>query len=133
MLYVAIKKQKKMPIYFFQKVLIGTQDKSKVQSKAQNRAQVGAVLLDKAPIIILTKYFDYSNVFLVENIAELPKHTKINGYIIKLEKYKLLFFSFIYSLKSIEFETLKTYIKTNLTNKFIWLFKSPIGISIFFN
>ena len=30
-------------------------------------------------------------------------------------------------------ETLKTYIKTNMTNGFIWLFKSPVGAFILFN
>lgn len=49
----------------------------KVQIKSQSKAQVGVLLFDKAFIAVLAKYFNYSNVFLAENAAELPKHIKI--------------------------------------------------------
>ena len=35
------------------------------------KAQVGVLIFDKAPTIILIEYFDYSNVFLAKNVAEL--------------------------------------------------------------
>ena len=68
--------------------------------------------------------------FLVKNAIVLSKYTRINDHIIKLEKVKQLSFSLIYSLEPVELEILKTYIKTNLANDFIWpskfLAKAPI-------
>ena len=74
---------------------------------------------------ITTKYSNYSNVFSAENVAELLKYTVINNHIIELVKDKQPSFGSIYSLKPIELEILKIYIKTNLANSFIRLFKSP--------
>ena len=98
-----------MPVYF--------------EKQAQIKAQVGALLFNKAPIKISVKYSDYSNVFSVENLAKLPENTKINKHAIKLKKIKKLLFGPIYSLKPIELETLKIYIKTNLASSFIRPFK----------
>ena len=39
-------------------------------------------------MIILAKYFNDNNVFLVKNIVEFLEHIKINNYIIELEKDK---------------------------------------------
>ena len=69
-MYVAIRKQKKMPEYF------------------KRQAQVEALPFDKAPIEVLAEYSDYSNVFLVENTVKLLKYIGINDYVIKLEKGK---------------------------------------------
>ena len=69
---------------------------------------------------------------LAKNIVELSKYIGINNYIIKLEKSKQIFFRSIYNLKLVELKILKTYIKINLANSFIWLFKSLIKIYIFF-
>ena len=57
----------------------------------------------------------------------------MNNYAIKLEKGKQLLFGPIYSLGSVELETLKTYIKANLANGFIRPFKSPAKALIFFD
>ena len=57
----------------------------------------------------------------------------MNEHAIKLEKGKQPLFGLIYSLSLVESETLKTYIKTNLANNFIWPFKSPAGASILFD
>ena len=91
------------------------------------------MLFDKAPTKIPVEYSDYSNVFSAKNIAELPENTGINKYIIKLEESKQLPFGPIYTLEPVELETLKTYIKTNLANGFIWLSKSFTKAFIFFN
>ena len=56
------------------------------------KAQVRALIFDEAPTIIPVEYFDYSNVFLVENIAKLPEYTGMNNYINKLEESKELLF-----------------------------------------
>ena len=100
---------------------------------SKKQAQVGVLLFDKAPIEILVEYSNYSNVFSAENTVELLENTGINEHIIKLEEGKQLPFGLIYSLRPIELETLKTYIKTNLANGFIQSFKFPIGAPIFFN
>ncbi len=58
---------------------------------------------------------------------------RINSHAIKLVDDRQLPYSSIYSLGLVKLETLKTYIKNNLPNGFIRLFKSLIGILIFFN
>ena len=67
-------------------VIIQEQEKISVDSKRQVR--VGALLFDKAFTKIPAEYSDYSNVFSVENVVELPENTGINEYAIKLEKGK---------------------------------------------
>ena len=102
-----------------------------VHSKKQ--AQVGALLFDKAPTKVLIEYFDYSDIFSIENTAELPEYTGINNYTIKLEEDKQPLFDPIYSLGPVELETLKTYIKTNLANNFIQPSMSLARAPILFN
>ena len=58
---MAIWEREKMPMY------------SKKQ--AQIKAQIGALLFNKAPTRVLAKYSDYSNVFSAEYIVELPENT----------------------------------------------------------
>ena len=105
----------------------------KTQSRAKSGAQVKALIFDKTPIEVPAKYSNYSDVFSTENAAELPENTKINEYAIELEEAKQLLFGPIYNLDLVELETLKTYIKTNLTNGFIRLSKFPIEAPILFN
>ena len=105
----------------------------KFQIKAQSKAQVGALLFDKVPTEVPAEYFNYSDVFSTENVAELLKNAKINKHAIKLEEGKQLPFGPIYSLGPIELETLNTYIKTNLANNFIWSSKSPARAHILFD
>ena len=64
---------------------------------------------------------------------ELSENIGMIEYIIELEKDKQTIFRLIYSLRLVELETLKTYIKTNLANSFIWPFKSPIKALILFD
>ena len=104
-------------------VVIQEREEMPVLSKKQ--AQVGALLFNKAPTEVPAEYSDYNNVFLAENVAELPENTGMNEYAIELEEGKQLPFSPIYSLGLVELETLKTYIETNLANGFIRPSKSP--------
>ena len=67
---VAIWKQEKMPVH------------------SEKQAQVRALLFDKAFIEVLVEYSDFNNVFLTENVAELPENTGINEHAIKLEEGK---------------------------------------------
>ena len=63
----------------------------------------------------------------------LPKPTTLNEHAINLEDGKRPPYRPIYSLSSVELETLKTYIKTHLKTGFIRLFKSPSGAPILFD
>ena len=119
MMYVAIWKEEEMPVY------------SKKQSQIE--AKVGALLWNKAPTEFLVEDFDYDNVFSAEYIVELSENTRINKLAIKLEKNKQPLFRLIYSLRPVELETLKTYIKTNLANSFIWPSKSFARAPILFD
>ena len=60
----------------------------KAQIKVQNGAQVRDLIFNKAPTEIPAEYSNYSNIFLVKNVAELLKYTKINDYAIELEEDK---------------------------------------------
>ena len=99
----------------------------------KRQAQVRTLIFDDAPIKVLAEYFDYSNVFSAKNIPELLEHTRMNEHTIKLKEGKQSPFGSIYSLSLVELEMLKTYIKTNLTNSFIWPSKSPAGALILFD
>lgn len=61
-------------------------------------------------MLILVKYSDYNNTFLIKKIAKLLKYIRIKNYIIKLKKDKQLFFSLIYSLELVKLKTVKIYI-----------------------
>ena len=125
--YVAIQEHEKMAMDPDKK------DQIEAQSGAQSRALVEALIFNKASIEVLAEYSNYSDVFSAENAAELLKNTKMNEHAIELEESKQPLFGRIYSLGSIELETLKTYIKTNLANDFIQHFKSLTGAPILFD
>ena len=99
----------------------------------KKQAQVGALLFDKALIKVPVEYFDYSNIFSVENIAKLLENIRINEHIIELEEGKQPPFNLIYSLGLVELEILKIYIETNLANGFIWPSKSLAEALILFD
>ena len=46
----------------------------------------------------MIEYSDYSNIFLVKNIAKLSKNIEINEHAIKLEKSKQPPFGLVYNL-----------------------------------
>ena len=90
-----------------------------------------ALLLAKE-VIVLINYSDFANVFLEKSANVLPERTGANEHTIKLEESKQPPYRSIYSLGSVEFETFKTYIKTNLSNGFIRTSKSPASAPILF-
>ena len=112
-------------------VYVAIREREQMLVHSKKQAQVGALLFHKAPTKVLAEYSNYNNVFLVENTAELLENTGMNEYSITLKKGKQSPFGPIYSLKLVELETLKTYIKTNLANGFIRSFKSPAKTPIF--
>ena len=90
-----------------------------------------ALLLAKE-VNVLTEYWDFVDVFSKKSANVLPKRTGANEHAIELEKGKQPPYGPIYSLKTVELKTQKTYIKTNLANGFIWALKSLAGALILF-
>ena len=132
-IYVAMREQEKTAIHPDRKAQIEAQRGVQSGAQIQDKAQVRALLFDKAPTEVPIEYCNYNNVFSAENTAELPENTGINEYAIELEEDKQLPFELIYNLSLVELETLKTYIKTNLANSFIWPFKYPAGPPMLFD
>ena len=79
---------------------------------------------------MLAEYSDFADTFSKKWVKVLLKCTEINKHVIKLKDGKQLSYRPIYSLGPVELQTLKTYIKTNLSNGFIQLLKSPAGALI---
>ena len=82
---------------------------------------------------ILTKYSDFSNVFLEKKTLMLPERTNLNEYAIELEDDKQLPYRPIYSLGPVELETLRIYIKTYLKTEFIRPSQPLAGAPILFD
>ena len=97
------------------------------------RVQIAALIANEAPNSISTEYFDFINVFSPKIASKLLEYTIINNYTIKSVNNWQSFYKSIYSLGLIEFETLKTCIKTNLANSFIRPSKFPARASIYFD
>lgn len=88
--------------------------------------------VEKTPIAIPSIYINFVNVFFLNLIAKLPEHTRINDLVIKLIDGKWSLYDQIYGLELVELETLKAYIKINIANGFIRLFKFLTETLIFF-
>ena len=86
---------------------------------SKKQVQVRALKFNKVPTAVLTEYSNYSNVFSAEYTAKFLKHIEINNHAIEIKESKQPSFGPIYSLRPVELEILKTYIKTNLANCFI--------------
>ena len=97
------------------------------------RAQIAHLKVDKAFTKVLSEYADFADVFLLKLAAELPEHTKINNYAIKLVDDYQPPYGLINSLKPIELEILKAYIENNLANSFIRLSKFLAKTPIYFD
>ena len=78
------------------------------------------------------EYLDFADVFSKKSANVLSERTGANEHAIKLEEGKQPSYGLIYSLRLVELETLKTYIKTNLANSFIQASKSLAGAPIIF-
>ena len=104
--------------------------KLKMTIHPAREAQVALLLAKK--VTILAEYLDFADVFSKKLANVLPKQTGANEHAIELEEGKQPPYKPIYSLEPFEFETLKTYIKTNLANDFIRALKSPVGAPILF-
>ena len=104
--------------------------KSKITIYPAWKAQI-ALLLNKE-VTIPAKHSDFANVFSKKLAEVLQECTEINKHAMKLEDGKQPPYRPIYSLGPIKLKTLKTYIKTNLANGFIWPLKSLVGTPILF-
>ena len=80
-------------------------------------AQISALKQDEAPTKIPPEYADYANIFSFDLAMELSKNIDIHKHAIKLQDDKQLLYRPIYSLRPVELETLKIYIKTHLYNQ----------------
>ncbi len=96
-------------------------------------AQIAHLKADEAPTKVPSKYADFVDVFSPKLATELPEHTEINDYAVELIDDWQPPYGPIYSLGSVELETLKAYIENNLASSFIRPSKSPAGAPIFFD
>ena len=97
------------------------------------KMQIALMAANEALISIAIEYSDFANVFFPELVFEYLKYIKINYHTIKLIDKQQIFYELIFYLEPIKLKILKTYIKTNLANSFIRLFKSSIEALIFFD
>ena len=99
---------------------------------SDRKAQITTLIADKASVTVPAKYSDFEDSFSIKSAVVLLEYTKINTHVINQEESEQLFYGPIYSLRSLELETMKTYIKTNLANGFIHSSKCPAGTPILF-
>ena len=85
------------------------------------KPQIAILIAKKASKKMSDKYIDFTDVFSPDLAFDFRKHSGINNYAIKLVNSQQLSYEPIYSLGLVELETSKTYIETNLANKFIRL------------
>ena len=78
------------------------------------------------------EYLDFADIFSPYLASKLPEQTAINDHVIELVNCQQPPYGSIYSLRPVELETLKAYIKINLANGFIRLSKSPADAPILF-
>ena len=97
------------------------------------KAQILALIQDEALTKVSSKYEDYADVFSFDLAMELPENTGINKHAIEVQDNKQPPYRLINSLRPMELEALKTYMKTHLKTGFIWPSKSPTGTPILFN
>ena len=106
---------------------------AKIMIHPAQAAQIAALKQDKAPTNVSSKYADYTDIFSFNLTMKLLKNTGINKYVIKLKVGKQPLYEPIYSLRPVELETLKIYIKNHLKTGFIWLSKFLANTPILFN
>ena len=90
------------------------------------------VLLLTKEVTVLVEYSDFADVFSDMSANVHPEQIGANEDAILLDEGKQPPYRPIYSLGPVELETLKSYIKTNLANGFIWALNSPANAPILF-
>lgn len=80
---------------------------------------------------ILTKYSDFSNVFLEKKALVLLEITELNQYVIKLQEGQELFYRPIYSLNLIKLKKKKFTLKSILST-ILFGFLNPLLVHLFF-
>ena len=95
--------------------------------------KIATFIADETAVSIPAKYLDFEDLFSKKSAVVFANHIKINTHAIDLEESKQPPYRRIYSLRSVEMETLKTFIKTNLANGFICRSRSPAGTPILFD
>ena len=83
--------------------------------------------------MISNKYIIFADILSLDLTSTLLEYTGINDQAIELVNGQQLSYRPIYSLRSVELETPKTYIEINLANGFIKSSKSPASTPILFN
>ena len=94
-------------------------------------AQIASLVIEK--VRIPDEYLDFANVFSEDKALVLSERTELNEYAIDLEDGKQPPYGPIYSLGSVELNTLNTYIETHLNTGFIRPSKSSTDSPILFN
>ena len=89
------------------------------QITGNNPIQVAALKQNEILIEVLVEYSNFADVFSAKEALVLPEYIELNEHSIELENSKQLHYRSIYSLRPVELETLKTYIKTHLKTGFI--------------
>ena len=102
----------------------------KITIHSARKAQLALLLAQR--VTVPAEYLDFADVFLEESANLLPEQSRAKKHAIEIGKGKQPPYGPIYSLGPFELKTLKTYIKTNLVNYFIWTSKSPAGALILF-
>lgn len=97
------------------------------------QAQIASLKAKDTFVTVPAKYLDFANVFFEKLATMLLEHIEINNYSINLEVGKQPLYEPIYSLGSVELETLKIYIEINLDNSFIRPSKFHTSILILFD
>ena len=97
------------------------------------RPQISDLIVKKASTNVSDKYIDFVDVLSLDLASKLPENTGINNHAIEIVDGQQLPYGSIYNLKPVELKTLKTYIETNLANKFIKPSKSSAGAPILFD
>ena len=96
------------------------------------RSQIASLIAKKAFTKVPIQYSDFTDVFSQDLISKLFKPIKINNYTIELVNGQQSPYGSIYSLELVELGALKTYIETNLANRFIKPLKLSVNILILF-
>lgn len=97
------------------------------------RPQIVNLIAKKISTKVSNEYVNFVNIFSLDLTSKLLKHIEINDHAIELINGRQPPYGLIYSLKLVELKTLKSYIETNLVNRFIRPSNLYVSAPIFFN